>query len=549
MSELDYCKREMDDKREMDANYDAAMKAYKRINESAHPPADHDNAGSNAKIKERVGENVGEFLKRLEELKPEQNPRYTAGDIGNGDLFADVAKNHARCTFDTGKWYIFDGKRWTKDPQEEGTMELCKQLSRALVSYANSLPQDVTSSSYLKDVALKWRSRVKRKTIIEDAKSVHSVKMESFDRDPYLFNCQNGTLNLKTGAFYPHRPADMLTKVSGVNYDPAATCPRWEQFIKEIMQDDAEKARFLQKALGYALTGDTAQECFFVLYGATTRNGKGTTMEVFKKLMGDYGAAASPDTIAQKKRDSRNATEDIARLRGARFVNLSEPSQGMVLSSALVKTLTGNDTIVARFLHENSFEYIPEFKLFINTNHLPRVTDPTIFSSGRVMAIPFDRHFEPDEQDKHLKAKLTTPAALSGILNWCIDGWKAMQYEGLTIPDSVAAATAEYERSSDKMALFFDACTEPDPSGEIPMTALYTVFMAWCIENGYVKKSSTTFKSDIERVAVNGEIRKTRPAGSNREASKQSLLLGYRLTPEGLDLKNISERRKFFDEK
>ena len=218
-------------------------------------------------------------------------------------------------------------------------------------------------------------TKYEKETIIlfnesEDAASVYPVRLDDFDRDPFLFNCINGTLDLRNGYFRPHSPADMLSKLSGVAYDAGARCERWERHIEEVMEGSTGKALFLQKAMGYTLTGDTQHECFFVLYGPTSRNGKGVTMETFMKLMGVYGRTAKPDSIAQKQTTNSNGpSEDIARLAGARFVNISEPDKKMVLSSALVKTLTGRDKITARFLNENSFEYYPQFKIFINGNH------------------------------------------------------------------------------------------------------------------------------------------------------------------------------------
>ena len=472
----------------------------------------------------------------LEELKPDSNPRYRAGDMGNGALFADVFKGRARCIYETKQWYVFDGKRWVKDPQKFRVMELCKSLADTLLVYASGLPEDENSKKFLESV-LKWRSYNKRKTIVDDAASVHPVRMDEFDNDPYLFNCQNGTLNLRTRSFHPHTASDMLTMMAGVSYDPAAQCRRWNQFISEVMQNDVDKALFLQKALGYALTGDTALECFFVLYGATTRNGKSTAMETFRRLIGDYGTAASPQTIALKKNpDSRAPSEDIARLAGKRFVNLSEPDQAMVLSSAAVKTMTGNDTITARFLRENSFEFVPQFKLFINTNHLPRVTDPTVFSSGRVKVIPFERHFEPEEQDKTLKQTLMQPENLSGILNWCIEGLQRMQEEGLELPDSVSAATDEYRKANDKMAMFFADRLETDSEGEVVMEILYAAYQSWCGKNGFRATARNKFNSEVERhCGDRAEVKRKRPKGYGRTANPQVLLCGYRLLPELLE--------------
>ena len=162
------------------------------------------------------------------------------------------------------------------------------------------------------------------------------------------------------------------------------------KFVEEITSGDQEKAIFLQKALGYGISGDTRYECMFFFYGETTRNGKGTLMESVLSVMGDYGRAVRPETIALKSNNnSSNPTEDIARLAGIRFANISEPSRGLFLNAGQVKNMTGNDTLNARFLHENSFDFKPQFKLYVNTNYLPVINDMTIFSSNRVHIVPF----------------------------------------------------------------------------------------------------------------------------------------------------------------
>jgi putative DNA primase/helicase len=293
----------------------------------------------------------------------------------------------------------------------------------------------------------------------------------------------------------------MLSKAAGVNYDRSAVCERWERFINEIMIEDLEKALFLQKALGYALTGDTKYEALFILFGPTSRNGKGTACETFLRIIGDYGRTARPESIGMKfNSSSGNPTEDIARLAGSRFVNISEPDKKLVLSAALVKSLTGNDSINARFLHENSFDFKPQFKLFINCNYLPQVTDLTLFHSGRVKIIPFERHFEESDQDHSLKATFAKPENLSGILNWCIKGYHLMVKEGLKMPESVRLATDAYQHSSDKIGLFIEDCMEPDPRAEVRTAEVYSEYKSWCMENGYRQENVKNFNAALRSI-------------------------------------------------
>lgn len=292
------------------------------------------------------------------------------------------------------------------------------------------------------------------------------------------------------------------------------------------MQNDQSRAAYLQSCMGYGLTGDTSKECFFTLYGPSTRNGKGTIMETYMKMLGDYGRAARPETIAQKDKSNSSApSEDIARLAGARVVNISEPDKQMVLSAATVKTLTGRDTITARFLNENSFQYVPQFKLFINTNHLPKVTDPTIFDSGRVNVIPFERHFTEAEQDKGLKRKLAKKEHLSAVLNWCLDGLWQMQETGLIAPESVKQATAQYRQDSDKIARFVSEMMEPDITGEIRTEEAYQRYQEWCMRNGQHAEGMPGFKRAME---VHAEIKRKRASGAGREATPYWYILGMK---------------------
>jgi putative DNA primase/helicase len=350
--------------------------------------------------------------------------------------------------------------------------------------------------------------------------------MREFDKNPYVFNCQNGTLNLSSGAFAPHSPDDLLTKMSGVRYDPDARCERWETFIDEVMSGDRDKARFLQKALGYALTGDTALECMFILFGPTTRNGKGTCMETYLEMMGDYGVSTRPETIGIRTGNNGSTpTEDIARLAGARFANVSEPDRKLVLNASLVKSMVGNDTLNARNLYENSFDFKPQFKLFVNCNHLPTVTDTTVFSSGRIKIIPFDRHFEEHEQDLSLKAFLRNPENLSGVFNWCVEGCRLMRETGLEMPQSVKDATAQYAHVSDKTKLFIEDVLDIDMKYETPTAEVYAKYRDWCQENGYFPESARNLNAALQEDA-RLKVERKRP---ERGGDKTTVLLGARL--------------------
>lgn len=468
-------------------------------------------------------EEFGILAPRLAELKPDSNQRYGWSDNGAGRLFADVYKSCARYVPERKVWYVYDGTRWVTDMAALKVMELCKDLSDALMTYALSIHDEHKRKDYIKYCA-KWQLRSTRITVLSDAQSVYPISMEEFDTDRYLFNCNNGTLDLRTMQFRDHSPEDRLTKIAPVKYDPNAECPRFTSFIDEIMSGDKEKAKFLQKALGYAVSGDTRFECMFFLYGETTRNGKGTLMESILRVFGDYGKAVRPETIALKQySNSSNPSEDVARLAGVRFANISEPSRGLLLNAAQVKSMTGNDTLNARFLHENSFDFAPQFKLYVNTNYLPVINDMTLFTSGRVLIVPFDRHFEEWEQDKTLKSEFGKPETQSAILNWLLQGYIMLREEGFTLPQSVIDATNEYSHDSNKIQLFADECLEERGDADVKTAELYAAYREWCAVNGCYPESNRNFNQALRSF---GTVLRKRPAGGG---DKTTLLIGYRL--------------------
>ena len=458
----------------------------------------------------------------IKKFNPHSNPKYSTTDNGSGRLFSDIVRGQARYVASRKSWFIYDGARWTPDEGNMATMEMCKAIGDALTHYAFAIQDENERKQYLK-YTLRWMTRNYRKTILDDAASVYNIGMGEFDADVNLLNCKNGTLDLKTMQFRSHNPDDKITKIADVVYDPNARCPRFEQFLIEVMSGDADKSAFLQKALGYALSGDSQYECMFILYGATTRNGKSTLMESILRVFGDYGLTVAPETIAAKQRNSSGPSEDLARLAGRRLANISEPSRGMRLNAAQVKSMTGNDSINARFLHCNSFDFRPQFKLYINTNYLPSVDDMSLFSSNRVRVIPFDRHFEPQEQDPNLKHLFAEEEAKSAILNWLIAGWQLLQKEGLDSPAAVVEATKEYSRDSNKIALFAEEKLIEDKTGEARTAAVYERYKEWCDVNGCMPENSTNFKKSLQAI---GTVVRRRPRDGSE---KTTLLLGYRL--------------------
>jgi putative DNA primase/helicase len=415
--------------------------------------------------------NITENLTALLAEKAEQYPR---NDIGTARLFYDLHSGVIRYVVESKTWYVYDGRVWRKDEGGFRTMEMCKTFATAYSDYAIAACTD--DSDFLKYTA-KLANRRNREGILNDAKSIAPLSLSAFDTNKFLLNLQNGTLNLQNFAVQQHNPADYITKLTRVRFDHKARCARWEQFIDEIMCGDVSMAAFLQKALGYSLTGETNAH-FYIFHGASTRNGKSTLTEAIGFILGDYARTVQPQTLSKRSSDGASPSPDIARLKGARFVCTPEPEKGLELNSALIKQLTGGDTYVGRFLNENPFEFVPEFKIFFNTNHLPRTNDDTIFASGRVRIIPFERHFTAKEQDPGLKGQFRKSANKSAILNWLIDGYRLMLETGLDVTERMQSALDEYRSECDSVGNFLSERIVPADGQKLQTSALYAAYTA-----------------------------------------------------------------------
>lgn len=434
------------------------------------------------------------LLARMRALHPEMLPSFD--DVTCAKLFSDTFADKLRFCSTAANFYYYDGARWRIDEANIRAARCAKTFAVLLVKLGNE-QTSLESQKKFFQAANKFTTLHYRETLLRDARDVHAFTRADLDNNDDLFNVANGTINLATGEFYQHRASDMLSKVANVIYDPAARSADFEKFIAEIMQCDTEKAKYLQKVCGLSLTADTSNEQCWLLYGATTRNGKSTLVETISHVIGDYSTAALPETLAQRKnKDTRNASGDIARLDGARLLIMSEPPRRMLFDVALLKTLLGRDKITARMLYEREFTFTPKFKLLINTNSLPLVNDNTLFQSGRVVVIPFERHFEPAEQDRTLKTRLQSSENTSGILNWLLDGLRLYRAEGLKQPPSIVKATDAYAKNSDKVGLFFAECLHPCKQN-VAASAVYNLYANWCDDNGFGVENKKNFFDEL----------------------------------------------------
>lgn len=474
---------------------------------------------SGERLAPQMGDAEQDALAWLTEQDAANNSRYSLDDMGAGYLLADWAKPFARYCADANTWFVYRGGVWKKDPGGVAIASKAKVLSAAVASYAASITDDQRRKAWL-GFAGRWCSYNSRRTYIRDAASVWPVQRSEFDRYPWLFNVMNGTLDLHKGEFRSHDPADMLTRQGSVVYDPDARCERWESFVQEIFPNDPDTLDFMQRWLGYSLAGDLSEEKMVMLHGESTRNGKSTLCECISAVMGDYATSINPDSLGEQRRsDGTGPSEDIARLNGIRFAVMPEPKNTLRLDAGRIKQLTGGDTVNARFLGENSFTFKSVAHITANANSLPDVNDMTVFWSGRVLVVPFTRHFREWEQDPHLKAKMSTEEARSGILNWMLEGLRKYQQDRLKTSAAMQTALDEYRYESDKLSRFIGDClpVSEDPGLKIRTEDVYANYQAWCRENGNFAEAKNRFLAGLRNRGV--QMERQRPSGGGEKTT------------------------------
>ena len=466
-----------------------------------------------------------ELLAVLKYLDPADNKSKFKGgdDIALGKLYATVYKSIARYNTTAKCWYLFNGTVWLPDQGNKTAGLLAQLLQKGLTGYLYQIPPQDDRQNYIKVIG-KLGNHNQREKMLQDAAMYTHFKTEELDSNPDMLNCLNGVYDLANHTFSPDHDADLLlSKCSNIIYDPEASAEEWDAFINDVLENNTEKISFLKRALGLALTENISEECFFILLGTQTRNGKSTCLETLGYALGDYSESAAPETFAKQARRSSGPSPDRAKLKGCRFLRVSEPDKGMLLDEGFIKQATGGEEISARFLNENEFSFKPKFKLFMNVNNPPVITDMTIFDSDRVHVITFDRFYTAAERDHKLKAKLRKPAAISGLFNWCIEGLKDYEQQGLNPPACVVQATASYRDNSDKIKCFFNECMIPDQAGRESLTEVYRSYVAWCTASGYAPGSKRTFKNESKKRGLFLE------QGTVKGQTRRNLIIGYRI--------------------
>lgn len=407
-------------------------------------------------------------------------------DVGNAHGFVARFGDDIRYCREKKAWYVWNGKRWKRDgaDADDGGDDTVKRFA---MDYAKTIFDEAkTAGEHMQKLsrhAVYSNSAKGIESFLNLARDVSGVPISigKFDADPNLLNVLNGTIDLRTGELKEHSREDFNTKLAPVIYDPNAKAPRFEQFLNEVFGNNAELVGYMQRVVGYTLTGQTGEHVFFILYG-DGRNGKGTLVRALLSMLGDFGATTSTSVLLMKKDNGGAATPEIAKLKSIRFAEASETDAGQRMAEALVKRITGGDTVECRFLNENPFTYTPEFKLWLSTNHKPQVAGTDLGMWSRIKLIPFLQKFEGDKKDISLDDKLK--AELPGILAWAVRGAVEWYQHGLGTCKAVEAATAVYREESDSLSAFLKECCDKKEGEEIASSSLHYQLERWCNENG-----------------------------------------------------------------
>jgi len=436
------------------------------------------------------------FLKKniIRTVEPEKS---TMTDWGRAQIFADEHRNLVKYSHAMSSWYVWDGKRWKQDTN--GTIYQCAKNTIKNM-YGLVLPNidDYDKKKMFLKQLVRSENQHALKAMLESASNEPDIPIDvlDFDSQKGLINVENGIVDLRTGDLLPHEKHYLMTKMLDLEYTNEATCDKWKKFLNETFEGDADLIDFIKRFLGYCLTGYTDEQIFCIFYGHGS-NGKGTLIDTIMNVMGEYAKTTEPETIIKKKYE-RSSTNDLADLWGARFVTTSETESYQELDEGRIKRITGQDAIKCRFLYKDLFEYFPEYKLVLLTNHEPIIKSQDYSIWRRVLKIPFNVKRPKELWNLNLRTELLEER--EGIFRWLVDGAVAWHKDGLKIPESVMIATNEYKEELDVIGDFLEMCTVNGDDLVVRNVDIYKCYEQWCIGTNNKQFASNTFsRALIER--------------------------------------------------
>jgi putative DNA primase/helicase len=412
-------------------------------------------------------------------------------DIANGRRLTARHGRDLRFTPERG-WYVWDGRRWRADEKSILIQTRAKETALSIFDEIRDAPDRGARMRH----ATRSQGKASIEAMIWCARSEPGIPtgLTQFDADGWVLNVANGTLDLRTGTLRPHGRDDLISNIVEIAFDPAAEFDLWDLFLWRVTDRNAELYAYLRRFVGYLLVGDTSEQSLHFLYGLGD-NGKTIFSEVLMRLLGDYAMAASPDMIMLRRHGG--IPNDVARLRGVRAAMMNETTQGARFDESKLKDLTGGDTLTARFLHQEFFDFRPTHRIVIRGNHKPAIagTDEGIWR--RLRLVPFTVAIPPDEQDRNLLRKLE--CELPGILNWALQGCREWQTDGLKPPAIIAEAVRQYREESDTLGRFVAECCEIRPLAQVKSSALYKRYQEFAEQAGERWIPAKDFPAEMQR--------------------------------------------------
>lgn len=445
-------------------------------------------------------EPTGEFFIPFTENRKKW-PMRDWDDIGNAERLVDHFGQRFVWIEQMDNWAVYDGTRWKLDDRrtvQSFAHDVLKRLPNTeALSYSDIKPTDpetgepkvnrrtgkpeLSQRELFLEFVRKQRFAAKVSAMLNSAKGIPELhrSRDEFDIDPMVLNCMNGVVDLVTGQLAPHSPELMLMMQTGIVYDPQAECPQWHAFLERVLPRPEVRA-YLQRIVGYTLTGKMTEAAIFFHWGAGS-NGKSVFLQVMDHIFGDYGQVVPRSTLIAKQGDNSGASGDIARMAGKRMLQTSETAAGRRLDEETVKALTGGEKQVARHLFQSEFEFKPTGKPHYVTNHLPRITNADSIWR-RLHGIFWEVTIPESEQDLDLFDKLATEAP--GILAWAIEGCLAWQRQRLAPPPIVREWLSEYRHDQDDFGDFLNTALMPAPDHFEPVKTLFDAYRQWAFDCG-----------------------------------------------------------------
>lgn len=428
----------------------------------------------------------------------EELATHEPGDILAGRTFARAMRGKLRYMGAADKWLRWDGARWAWCSCGEEMASAKKVAGKILDHAAKLFASDPTRYKKLMAFATSLQNLKRLQAMIELAKSEEGMAvghMSELDSDPWLLGVRNGVVNLKDGGLLAPDPAMLITRQAAAEYHDDAQCPKWLEFLNEIFSGDQDNIDYIQRALGYTLTGTTTEEALFICFGHGA-NGKSVFSNVVSTIMGDYARMAPASLLTVRRADDSGPRNDLAMLCGARLVSINETQSGDRLDEQIVKSLAGREMISARFLHKEFFEFWPTAKPWLRTNHKPIITGEDDGIWRRLQLISFARKFSEDERDPWLESKLLEER--DGILAWMVRGCLAWRQHKLKQSASVRRESASYRKESDLLGEFLEEMTKANPETRVEQSQLFSAYRSWHEGNGTRPGSKSTFTKKLK---------------------------------------------------